>query len=107
MKVKRFCHLFFLALVLLPFVATPAMAGDPIKIGIMQGLSGPYEVYAKAEVTGFKMGLEYFTKGTNRIIGRDVKLVIEDTRLKPARGKMLLTNPDAASLRTPVGIPSG
>jgi branched-chain amino acid transport system substrate-binding protein len=91
MNVKRFCHLFFLASILLPFVVSPAMAGDPIKIGIMQGLSGPYEVYAKAEVTGFKMGLEYFTKGTNKIIGRDVKLVVEDTRLKPARGKMLLT----------------
>jgi branched-chain amino acid transport system substrate-binding protein len=72
-------------------LASVATASGPIKIGIMQGLSGPYEVYGKAEVTGFKMGLEYFTKGTNKILGRDVKLFIEDTQLKPARGKMLLT----------------
>ncbi len=37
------------------------------------------------------MGLEYFTKGTNKIIGRDVKLFVEDTQLKAARAKMLLT----------------
>jgi branched-chain amino acid transport system substrate-binding protein len=37
------------------------------------------------------MGLEYFTNGTNKIIGRDVKLVVEDTQLKAARAKMLLT----------------
>ena len=68
-----------------------AIAADPIKIGIIQGLSGPYEIYGKAEVTGFKMGLEYFTKGTNKILGRDLKLFIEDTQLKAARAKMLLT----------------
>jgi len=72
-------------------VLPQAMAADPIKIGIMQGLSGPYEIYGKAEVTGFKMGLEYFTKGTNKIMDRDVELVVEDTQLKPARAKMLLT----------------
>lgn len=72
-------------------VLPQAMAADPIKIGIMQGLSGPYEIYGKAEVTGFKMGLEYFTKGTNKIMDRDVKLIVEDTQLKPARAKMLLT----------------
>ena len=73
------------------FAVSPAIAADPIKIGIIQGLSGPYEIYGKAEVTGFKMGLEYFTKGTNKIIGRDVKLLVEDTQLKAARAKMLLT----------------
>ncbi|MCP4629101.1 MAG: ABC transporter substrate-binding protein, partial [bacterium] len=72
-------------------VCSKAMAAEPIKIGIIQGLSGPYEIYGKAEVTGFKMGLEYFTKGTNKLIGRDVELVVEDTQLKAARAKMLLT----------------
>ena len=67
------------------------MAAEPIKIGIIQGLSGPYEVYAKQMVTGFEMGLEYATKGTNKILGRDVKLIIEDTQLQAARAKTLLT----------------
>jgi branched-chain amino acid transport system substrate-binding protein len=72
-------------------LTSSAFAADPIKVGIIQGLSGPYEIYGKAEVTGFKMGLEWATNGTNKILGRDVELVIEDTQLKPARGKMLLT----------------
>ena len=71
--------------------AGPAKAAGPIKIGIIQGLSGPYEVYGKAEVTGFKMGLEWATQGTNKILGRDVQLVVEDTQLKPGQAKMLLT----------------
>jgi len=80
-----------LGILALSFLTTPIMATDPIKIGILQGLSGPYEIYGKAEVTGFKMGLEFFTNGTNKIIGRDVELIIEDTQLKAARAKMLLT----------------
>jgi branched-chain amino acid transport system substrate-binding protein len=83
--------MFGLVLLLAGLIASPVMSAEPIKIGIIQGLSGPYEIYAKAEVTGFKMGLEYFTKGSNKIIGRDVELIVEDTQLKPARGKMLLT----------------
>ncbi len=84
-------RVFVLAFLTIALIASPVFAADPIKIGILQGLSGPYEVYGKQEVTGFKMGLEYFTKGTNKIIGRDVELIIEDTQLKAARAKMLLT----------------
>ncbi|MBW2207515.1 MAG: substrate-binding domain-containing protein [Deltaproteobacteria bacterium] len=91
MKAKKIGCLLAMAVLALFFFSQPAMSADPIKIGIMQGLSGPYEIYGKAEVTGFKMGLEYFTKGTNKIIGRDVKLFVEDTQLKAARAKMLLT----------------
>ncbi|MCP4669477.1 MAG: ABC transporter substrate-binding protein [Deltaproteobacteria bacterium] len=85
------CFVCVLAFMALAFVSSPVLAADPIKVGIIQGLSGPYEIYGKAEVTGFKMGLEYFTKGTNKILGRDVKLFVEDTQLKAARAKMLLT----------------
>jgi len=91
MKLKHFgISVLFICLAVF-LIGSPAMAADPIKIGIIQGLSGPYEIYGKAEVTGFKMGLEYFTKGTNKLIGRDVELVVEDTQLKAARAKMLLT----------------
>jgi len=80
-----------IVLFLIAFLATPVFAEKPIKIGLLQGLSGPFEVYAKQEITGFKMGLEYATKGTNKILGRDVELIVEDTQLKAARAKMLLT----------------
>lgn len=91
MSIKRIMKCGVLGILALSFLTTPSMAADPIKIGILQGLSGPYEIYGKAEVTGFKMGLEFFTNGTNKIIGRDVELIIEDTQLKAARAKMLLT----------------
>ncbi|MBW2657351.1 MAG: ABC transporter substrate-binding protein, partial [Deltaproteobacteria bacterium] len=91
MKGIRMLNCVILVLLVSGFMFAPAMAADPIKIGIIQGLSGPYEIYGKAEVTGFKMGLEYFTKGTNKINGREVKLYVEDTQLKAARAKMLLT----------------
>jgi branched-chain amino acid transport system substrate-binding protein len=91
MNIRRGCLVLVLSLLVLGLLTSQASAADPIKIGVLQGLSGPYEVYGKQEVTGFKMGLEYGTKGTNKIIGRDVKLFIEDTQLKPERGKMLLT----------------
>jgi branched-chain amino acid transport system substrate-binding protein len=91
MKGKQLARYFLLISVAFFLICQQTMAADPIKIGIIQGLSGPYEIYGKAEVTGFKMGLEYFTDGTNKIIGRDVELVVEDTQLKAARAKMLLT----------------
>ncbi len=91
MNFKRIMKCGVLGILALSFLTTPIMAADPIKIGILQGLSGAYEIYGKAEVTGFKMGLEFFTKGSNKIIGRDVELIIEDTQLKAARAKMLLT----------------
>ncbi len=91
MKMRQLLGGFALLLLTFALLVPSAMAAGPIKIGIIQGLSGPYEIYGKAEVTGFKMGLEYFTHGTNKILGRDVKLFIEDTQLKAARAKMLLT----------------
>ena len=90
-KNHLFCIVVSMCVVAGFILTTSAFAADPIKVGIIQGLSGPYEIYGKAEVTGFKMGLEWATNGTNKILGREVELVIEDTQLKPARGKMLLT----------------
>lgn len=91
MRVKQILLVIVSALVIVGFGVSSATAAEPIKIGIIQGLSGPYEIYGKAEVTGFKMGLEYFTNGTNKIQGRPVELIVEDTQLKAARAKMLLT----------------
>jgi branched-chain amino acid transport system substrate-binding protein len=91
MKAKQVANYFLFFCLAIFLISSQALAAEPIKIGIIQGISGAYEIYGKAEVTGFKMGLEYFTKGTNKILGRDVKLYVEDTQLKAARAKMLLT----------------
>jgi branched-chain amino acid transport system substrate-binding protein len=66
-------------------------AEPPIKIGIVQGFSGPLEAYAKQMLTGFKMGLEYGTKGKNEVMGRKIDLIVEDDQLKPDIAKRLIT----------------
>jgi branched-chain amino acid transport system substrate-binding protein len=69
----------------------PAPAQAPIKIGLVQGLTGPFEVYAKQVVNGFKMGLEYATSGKNEVGGRKLEVLIEDDQLKPDVAKRIVT----------------
>ena len=68
-----------------------AQAQGPIKIGLVQGISGPFEVYAKQIVTGFKLGLEYATGGKLELGGRKIELLVEDDQLKPDVAKRLVT----------------
>jgi branched-chain amino acid transport system substrate-binding protein len=78
---------------LLSTVSVPgsALAQAPIKIGIVQGLTGPFEVYAKQMVAGFKLGLEYGTGGKMEVGGRKIELLIEDDQLKPDVAKQKAT----------------
>jgi branched-chain amino acid transport system substrate-binding protein len=84
---------FFLCIVLGSMLYSPQVYGaePPIKIGIVQGFSGALEAYAKQMLTGFKMGLEYGTKGKNEVMGRKVELIVEDDQLKPDVAKRLIT----------------
>src|SRR3990170_8344784 len=66
-------------------------AQAPIKIGLLQGISGPFEVYAKQAVTGFKLGLEYATGGKMEVLGRKIEVLIEDDQLKPDVSKQKAT----------------
>jgi branched-chain amino acid transport system substrate-binding protein len=78
-----------LASLLLP--AGDAAAQAPVKIGLVQGLTGPFEVYAKQAVTGFKLGLEYATGGKMQVLGRKIDLLVEDDQLKPDVSKQKVT----------------
>jgi branched-chain amino acid transport system substrate-binding protein len=93
MKTRLGIVCFSLAIVasLLALPAGHAAAQAPIKIGFIQGLSGPLEVYAKQEVTGFKLGLEYATGGKMEVLGRKIEVLVEDDQLKPDVGKRLIT----------------
>jgi branched-chain amino acid transport system substrate-binding protein len=73
------------------FVPGAALAQAPIKIGIVQGLTGPFEVYAKQMVAGFKLGLEYGTGGKMEVGGRKIELIVEDDQLKPDVAKQKAT----------------
>jgi branched-chain amino acid transport system substrate-binding protein len=81
----------FIVLGLMLFSAQVHGAEPPIKIGIVQGFSGALEAYAKQMLTGFKLGLEYGTKGKNEVMGRKIELIVEDDQLKPDVAKRLIT----------------
>ena len=68
-----------------------AQAQAPIMIGVLQGISGPFEVYAKQMITGFTLGLEYATGGKGEVLGRKIEVLIEDDQLKPDVSKQKAT----------------
>ena len=78
-------------LALVAVVPGEVLAQAPIKIGLVQGISGPFEVYAKQAVTGFKLGLEYATGGKMEVLGRKIEVLIEDDQLKPDVSKQKVT----------------
>ena len=69
--------------------STPAQS--PIKVGLVQGLTGPLEVYAKQEVNGFRLGLEYATSGKLEVGGRKIEVILEDDQIKPDVAKQKVT----------------
>src|SRR5688572_10285343 len=91
MKTTRMTLTLLALAALAVFSASPAPAQGPIKIGLVQGISGALEVYAKQVVTGFKLGLEYGTNGKMEIGGRKIELIVEDDQLKPDVSKRLVT----------------
>ncbi|WP_210237427.1 substrate-binding domain-containing protein [Martelella lutilitoris] len=82
---------FFGPLVLGVAVATGAHAADPIKIALVHGLSGStFEAFSKQSETGFELGLEYATNGTNAINGHPIEIIHKDTQFKPDVGRAVL-----------------
>lgn len=68
----------------------PARAAGPIKIALIQDKTGPLEAYAKQMVTGFRLGIEYATKGTGMVAGRALTIIEKDSQTKPDLGRSLL-----------------
>lgn len=72
-------------------MGTVAYAQDAVKIALIHGLSGsPLSVYSEQMHTGFELGLEYATGGTNEINGHPIELIIKDTQFKPDIARALL-----------------
>jgi branched-chain amino acid transport system substrate-binding protein len=88
---KRWKFVVMVTVLALLLTAVVSVAEEPIKIARVVGITGPLEAYAKQSLEGFKMGLEYATKGTNKILGRPVELIVKDTQLKPDVAKQRLT----------------
>ncbi|QPM88837.1 substrate-binding domain-containing protein [Pseudooceanicola algae] len=65
--------------------------GDPIRIALIHGLSGSsFEAFSKQSQTGFEMGLEYATGGTNMINGHPIEIIEKDTQFKPDIARAVL-----------------
>jgi branched-chain amino acid transport system substrate-binding protein len=78
-------------LVVIFILSSPLKAEEPIKITHLACLTGPYEAYAKQAVEGFKLGLEYATGNTFKVLDRPIEVIVKDTQMKPEMGKQLLT----------------
>jgi branched-chain amino acid transport system substrate-binding protein len=74
-------------------LALPAVAqqGKPVKVALIADKTGPLEAYAKQTEAGFKMGLEYATKGTMTVAGRKIEVIEKDSQTKPDVGRNLLS----------------
>jgi branched-chain amino acid transport system substrate-binding protein len=54
-------------------------AGAPITVGLLTDASGSLAIYGPMIERGFALGLEYATGGTNKVYGREIKVVTKDT----------------------------
>ncbi|MBM1631399.1 substrate-binding domain-containing protein [Sulfitobacter mediterraneus] len=72
-------------------IATTAQAEDPVKIALVHGISGhSFEVFSKQAQTGFELGIEYATGGTNMIKGHPIEIIHKDTQFKPDVARAVL-----------------
>ncbi len=72
-------------------IGANAFAQDPVKIALVHGISGhAFEVFSKQTHTGFELGLEYATNGSNAVKGHPIELILKDTQFKPDVARAVL-----------------
>lgn len=82
-------------------IGTASASAADIKVCLIAGKTGPLEAYAKQTEAGFMLGLEYLTKGTMKVGGDKLEVIVKDDQLKPDKGKSALEecyNDDGAAL---------
>ena len=75
---------------LLPMSAAIAQSKGEVRIALIASKTGPLEAYAKQTITGFMMGLDYATGGTNMVAGKKIVVIEKDDQGKPDVGKAVL-----------------
>jgi branched-chain amino acid transport system substrate-binding protein len=65
-------------------------AEEPIKIAHVYGKTGPMQAYAQQLHRGLRLGFDYATNGSNKVLGREIVIIEKDTHLKPERGRTLV-----------------
>lgn len=96
---------FVLSLCAALMLATGATAADPIKIGVVSTLTGPYAEWGTFQVNGLKLALEDISKAGG-ILGRQVELHIEDNASSNPGTVLaftkLFTDPDVKGIVGPI-----
>lgn len=77
-----------IAFLLLLFLTDPAVASEPIRIGLTLGLTGKYSVMSKEQMKGFRLW-EKQVNSRGGLLGRDVKIIIYDDKSDPQTAKSL------------------
>jgi branched-chain amino acid transport system substrate-binding protein len=72
-----------LAIALLPQWGSPALAADPLKIGVMMPTSGVFAVLGQRQLNGMRFAIE---EAGGEVAGRPIEMLHEDTEGKPDVG---------------------
>jgi branched-chain amino acid transport system substrate-binding protein len=59
-------------------------AAAPYKIGVVYSRTGALSAYGAEYIQGLRLGLQYATKGTNKVNGRAIELTLQDDATNPA-----------------------
>jgi len=85
--------------------ATPT--AEPVVVGLLTDRSGGLAIYGPMLEQGFLIGLEYSTKGTNKVAGREIKVVTKDTASNNDTGVALAREAiEKDKAKVLVGVPS-
>ncbi|GAA2356966.1 substrate-binding domain-containing protein [Nonomuraea africana] len=69
-----------------------AGGGDSVKVGVLTSTSGLVAGYGKQFTEGFKAGLAYATKGTNKAGGKTLEVTYHDDASDPAKATAAATD---------------
>ena len=61
-------------------------AASAYKVGVVYSRTGAFAAYGAEYIEGLKLGLQYATKGTNKVGGHPIALAIQDDATTPATG---------------------
>jgi branched-chain amino acid transport system substrate-binding protein len=62
-----------------------AAAAGPVKVGIVYSRTGLLAAYGAEYIQGLRLGLQYATKGTNKVNGREIQITTVDDAGDPAK----------------------
>ncbi len=62
-------------------------AAKPIKIGVVTSVTGLLAGYADQEIKGLRLGIDFATGGTKKVLGRPIEIIVEDDTGSPDVGK--------------------